>query len=307
MKEGVRRVFATSEFMSLPYNEFSGFHAKPPDAETYMRRMHWGAFQPVMENVPKGAQPWDARYPPEVMQAYRYYANLHRELAPYLHSYDQEAFASKTPIFREMDSKRLSARLGNEFFVKYVASYEHTARFKLPPGEWINYWDETQVLAGDAFYTIPAPPGREPIFILRGAIIPMDVRNDITGHGTVDSNGALTVAAYPKGNTSFRYYDAVNGWVVLEVKTRKQKLALCTKEGIPSQPLLYRIAGVRSKPNFVRARGGSTQVNGRKGVLLTEYATEGEAARAGRGWFYDAAAKRLIVKFSSPGRKCPEL
>jgi hypothetical protein len=290
--------------MSLPYNEFSGFHARPPDAETYIRRMHYGAFQPVMENVPKGAQPWDERFPREVMEAYRYYANLHRQLAPYLHSYDQHAFETKTPILRDMDKKRFSTRLGDEIFVKYVTSYEHNVRFKLPPGEWIDYWDESAVYAGDQFYIMNAPLGREPIFIRRGAIIPMLVNNDATGHGTSLSDGALTVNVYPQGHSTFRYFDPANGWLTFDVTARKQKLALCTLEQIPSQPLIYRIGGVRNKPNFVRARDGAIMVNVKKGEKLPEFGTERAATRAAQGWYYDAAAKRLIVKFSAPATTC---
>lgn len=305
MKIGIERVFATTPLMPLPYNEFSGFNATPPDAETYIRRMHWGAFQPVMENVPKRDQPWAPQYPPHVMEVYRYYANLHRELAPYIHSYDRHAFETREPILRDMDPARYSARLGNEFFVKYIVEYTDRVRVKLPPGEWINYWNESEIFQGNSTIIYPVPLGREPIFILRGAIIPMDVRTNLTRHGTTESAGSLTVNVYPYGHSTFRYYDPTNGWVTFDVQTVKQRIALCTLDAIPSQPLLYRIAHVRNKPNFVRVQDGAISVNGKWGTKLPERASAVQVARTKTGWFYDASAKRLIVKLSARGTNCP--
>ncbi len=305
MKIGIQRVFDTASLMSLPYNEFSGFNATPPDAETYIRRMHWGAFQPVMENVPKTAQPWDARYPAQVMQVYRYYANLHRELAPYLFSYDRAAYETHTPILRDMNTATFSARLGDEFFVKYVTDYRTKVSVTLPPGEWLNYWDETKLYNGGTTINYPVPLGREPIFILRGAIIPMFVNNNITGHGTTASRKLLTVNVYPTDHSTFRYFDDENGWLTLDVSSLKQRLALCTLEQIPSRALLYRIARVRNKPNFVKAQDGAISVNGQWGAPLPEYTSEEDAARANKGWYYDAAAKRLIVKLTARGTNCP--
>lgn len=305
MQMGIQRVFETTQFMPLAYNELSGFSNKSPDAETWIRRMHWGAFQPVMENVPKVTQPWDKRYPAQVMEVYRYYANLHRELAPYLHSNDRAAFETKTPIFRNIDSANFSAQLGSEFFVRYVTAYKRNLTITLPAGSWINYWNEAKVFVGGKTIKYPVPLGREPIFIRNGAIVPMDVRTDITGHGTTASRGSLTVNVYPNGHSTFRYYDPKNGWLTFDVQTIKQRLALCTLAQTPSQPLLYRIARVQNKPNWVRWQAGALGVNGQWGKKLPEYASEMDAARAEQGWSYDALAKRLIVKVSKLGTECP--
>lgn len=305
MITGIRRVFQTTPLMPLPYNEFSGFSNQHPDAETYIRRMHWGAMQPVMENVPKANQPWDPIYPPELMQVYRYYSTLHRELAPYLHSYDQAASETKTPILRNTNGSRMTAQLGNEIFVKYVTRYAERVQVKFPPGEWINYWNESQVFQGGsmAFYT--TPPGKEPIFIARGAIIPMEVRNDYTGHGTAASINALTVNVYPNGHSTFRYYDPQNGWLTFDVKTVKKRLSLCTLEQTPSKPIIYRIAGVKQKPNWVKAALGAVSVNGSWGKKLPERASELSVGQTNKGWYYDAVAKRLIVKITTRGTNCP--
>jgi hypothetical protein len=224
---------------------------------------------------------------------------------PYLHSYDREAYETHTPIFRDMNTARFSTRVGNEFFVKYVTDYTREVRVKFPPGEWINYWNDAQVFRGESTISYPVPLGHEPIFILRGAIIPMQVRNAVTGHGTPASAGALTVNVYPAVHSTFRYYDPTNGWLTFDVQSVKQRLALCTLDQIPFQPLLYRIAQVRSKPNFVRTADGAVSVNGSWGSLLPERANESDVAASTKGWFYDASAKRLIIKLSTLGTNCP--
>lgn len=305
MKTGIQRVFDTSSLMPLPYNEFSGYNPTPPDAETYIRRMHWGAFQPVMEDVPAGAQPWDDRYPTQVMEVYRYYANLHAELAPYLSSYDQLAYEHQTPILRQLSPSRFSAEMGNEFWVQYVTDYMQTINIKPPPGEWINYWNESQIIQGGTTSTYNVPLGKEPILIARGALIPMHVRSGQTGHGTKASAGALTINAYPIQHSSFRYYDPTNGWVKLDVTTAGKRAALCTLEAAPSEPIIWRVAGVRTKPNRVTVQNGAVGINTKWGTILSQRSSELKVGQSANSWYYDVSHKRLIVKVSPPGTDCP--
>jgi len=305
MKTGIKRVFATAPLMPLPYNEFSGFANSAPDSETYIRRMHWGAFQPVMENVPYGKQPWDPSFSPQVMQVYRYYATLHKELEPYLHSYDQQAFEDKTPLFRDMNAARYSTRLGNEFFVQYVTSYTGAVQVKLPPGVWVNYWNEAEIFQGNRTIMYRAPLGKEPIFIARGAVIPMRVWGSLTGHGSGQSQNALTVNVYPIDHSTFRYHDAANGWLTFDVKGPTRSIALCTLDNVPSEPIIYRIASIARKPDSVTEQNGAVGVNTAWGTPLTERKNVKAVGRNASGWSYDAAAKRLWVKISTLGTDCP--
>lgn len=305
MKTGIQRVFASTGLMPLPYNEFSGFNKTPPDTATYIRRMHWGAFQPVMENVPKAAQPWDPQYSSAVMQIYAYYATLHAELAPYLMSYDQAAFGTQTPILRDTNAAKFSARLGNEFWVQYVTDYVGEVKITPPAGNWINYWNESQIFKGGKTYTYSVPLGREPILIARGAIIPMRVSSPLTGHGTKASKGALTLAVYPISHSTFEYYDATNGWVTFDVTTDKQRAALCSLNAAPSEPLLWRVSNIRNKPNTVTAQNGAVGVNTAWGTAMQERGSEIRVGQNESGWYYDALNKRLIVKISNTGTDCP--
>src|SRR6266498_3131516 len=121
MREGSTRVFDSASLLPAPQSEFGGYDDTEPDAETYIRRMHWGAFQVVMENVPRAPNlPWQPEYPPLVLQTYQYYSTLHWELAPYLHSYDELAYRTGAPIYRDDDSATYTTQLGAEILVRYV-------------------------------------------------------------------------------------------------------------------------------------------------------------------------------------------
>lgn len=305
MQTGIKRVFKTSNLMPLPYNEFSGFAKTAPDSETYIRRMHWGAFQPVMENVPWGKQPWDATFSPQVMQVYRYYGTLHRELEPYLHTYDRLAFEQHQPIFSSTDSSQYSALLGENIFVQYITGYTRSVQIKLPPGEWVDYWNQAVVYKGNQTIQYSVPLGKEPIFIARGAIVPMRVSSGLTGNGTQNSANALTLNAYRYGHSSSRYYDDTNGWITFDMATSKARMALCTLDNAPSEPIIWRVTTIQQKPGKVYEQNGAIGVDTAWGTPLKEFKNEGAVGAASSGWYYDAAAKRLVVKISNTGTDCP--
>ena len=100
-----------------------------------------------------------------------------------------------------------SLRVGNELYVPIVTEPTRSMTIQLPTGQWIDYWDETQVYSGTA-ERLPVPLGREPIFVRQGALIPMEVQRPYTGHGTRESKGSLTLLVYPSGTSSFRFRNA---------------------------------------------------------------------------------------------------
>jgi hypothetical protein len=316
MAEGIRRVFDSVDILPAPFNEFLGFQSfpagtQPPTLEQYYRRLHFGALQVVMDNSPfENLDPWRSEWDePRLVLAYRYYAWLHLELGPYLHSYDRAAYETGAPIFRSPDRDAFTTMLGDEIFVAYVTGDAVTQLpVELPPGEWIDYWDGARTYVGPGAHVLPvgeAPPalasgavtGREPILIRRGAIIPMDVRRDYTGHGTRESDGSLTVLVYPAGDTSFRYFDDDAGrWVTLNASLAAGGLVLSTSRRV-SRPLLYRIEGWPEPPRSIATCGHRVLVNGDPTGMLPPADSEVAANGATQStWFYDETAKRLIVK-----------
>ena len=168
---------------------------------------------------------------------------------------------------------------------------------ELPPGEWIDHWDATRALSG-RLEGYPVPLGREPVFIRRGAILPMHVERDYTGHGTSASGGSLTVVVYPDegASSSFRYRpDASSPWITFSSTVSNQRLTLTADPGLPSQPVLYRIENWGGPPESVGVVGATLTVNqgGDMEDVGSEAAANGTDASS---WFYDPAAQRLIVK-----------
>ncbi len=303
LKTGIERVFSLADTLPAPFNEFTAFDLAQADEETYFRRIHWGALQPVMDHSPwQHASPWEPGYDAALLEDYRYFSWLHLELVPYLHSYDWQAFETNQPIFREPDAVRFTTKIGEELFAAFVTeSGLTTLPVTLPAGTWIDYWDPTQAYSGTITY--PVPLGHEPIFIKDGSIIPMQVSRDYTGHGTRASAGSLTVLVYPSGQSRFRYRDdAANRWIVLGADALGDTLTLGTSEA-PSQPLLYRVERWNQAPAAVLVCGTTVMVNGLAGQApsASEDAVNGATESA---WFYDAGAKRLVVK-AFPGSTSP--
>lgn len=323
MRQGIELIFsyvsqwppdpvASSRTLPAPFNEFTGYDASGghADEETYFRRLHYGAFQVVMDHSPlQHASPWNTEYYSSALLAdFRYYSWLHHELVPYLHSYDWQSYETGEPIFREPkriaraqgaptanpEPAEFTTKLGEELFVAYVTQpgVSRTS-FALPNGEWINYWAPSEVHSGDI--TVSVPWGREPIFIRNGAIIPMQVSRSWTGHGTAASSDSLTVLVYPSGKSRFEYRDdARNRWVAFEAEATANKLTLAASD-FPGQPILYRVERVIEAPSSVRICGTTVRVNSGAGIPASpnEDAVNGSTVNA---WHYDAAAQRLIVK-----------
>jgi LysM repeat protein len=306
MQEGIRRVMAVSSLLPAPFNEFTGYAMRVPDTETYYRRIQWGAMQPVMENdsLPKNGMPWDPQYPLQLLQSYQYFATLHWELVPYLHTYDELAYRDNTRIFQQPNAGNYSTGLGREIFVQYITDRMQSVSVSLPAGQWINYWNEQQVYTGPTTISYPVPFGREPIFIANGAIIPMQVRDGSTGHGTTASIGALTVNVFPSGHSTFSYSDKNQKWVLFDVRQTGNQVTLCTSVA-PSQPLIYRIARWPSAPAKVTTLGGAVGVNTSWGTPLAPLGSETAVDASGGGWYYDSARQLLIVKVAQVGSSCP--
>jgi hypothetical protein len=124
----------------------------------------------------------------------------------------------------------------------------------------------------------------------------MEVRNAQTGHGTAQSTGSLTVLVYPSGTSSFRYReDARTSWITFTSTLTDAQLTLTADPGLPEQPVLYRIGRWGAAPESVAISGASVTVNqgGSAPRLSSEAAVNGSPQSA---WFYDASARRLIVK-----------
>jgi len=148
----------------------------------------------------------------------------------------------------------------------------------------------------------PVPLGREPIFLRQGSILTMDVRNGHTGHGTSESAGSLTVLVYPSGTSTFRYREEATGtWITFTSRLSSGILTLTPDPGPPAVPVLFRIGRWGTAPRSVGVDAGGTLTVNQGGAVL-QVGSEREVNGSSRSaWFYDATARRLIVKAIAGG------
>src|SRR5262245_37610807 len=217
LKEAVSRVLSKAPLLCAPFAEFTGYaYLDPgsPEEEVYRRRLHFGALQPVMAHTPyANADPWSAEYSSDLLDSYRYWAWLHKELVPYFYSYAYRMFENRNRPVVQGGPDPYSLLIGDELYAPIVTRSTTRMDIQLPDGEWLNYWDESQVLSG-SLQDFPVPIGREPIFIRQGSLIPLDVERPYTGHGSGESAGSLTVLVFPSGDSSFRYRPSADeAWV----------------------------------------------------------------------------------------------
>lgn len=300
MRDGINRVFAKAGLLPAPMNELTSYafdDPSPPDEEAYYRRLHFGAFQPIMAHTPfANSDPWRPEYGSDLLSTYRFYAWFHRELTPFFMSYAIRMHENpRLPVIRAGASP-YTMRVGNEIFVPFITSPgARTVDFQLPGGSWVSYWNEQRVLSGSVTGE-PAELGFEPIFFRLGAIIPMEVQRDYAGHGTRESAGSLTVLVFPNGTSTFRYYDDITGvWTDFRSVRSGARVTLSAVP-TPRLPLLYRIGRTTTKPTSVGIdETGALVVN--QGGDLPEADNERQVnAATSSAWFYDRAAQRLIVK-----------
>lgn len=299
LRDGVNRILAKARYIPAPYNELTGYaylDGGIPAEDVYYRRLHFGALQPLMAHTPyANSDPWRPEYGPNLVRTYRYYSWLHKELVPFFYSYAYRMYERPDRPVLSRGPMTYSLRVGSELYAPIVTEDTKTMDIRLPPGQWIDYWDEARVLSG-ILAGFPVPLGREPIFIRQGSLIPMSVERGYTGHGTTQSRGSLTVLVFPRGTSSFRYRgNARASWITFTSTLSGTQLTLAAVPGLPQQPVLYRIARWGPGPSSVGIDGARVTVNQGGSVPRAgdEAAVNGSQEST---WFYDARARRLIIK-----------
>ena len=300
LKEAVRRVLALAPTVAAPMAELTGYDNEGdsiPDEEVYYRRLHFGALQPVMAHTPfANSDPWRREYGPGLVKAYRFWAWFHKQLVPYFYSLAYRMHEDPSQPVLRAGPMPDSLLIGDTIYAPIVTSPTERMDIELPPGEWIDYWHESRVVSG-SLPGFPVPLGQEPIFIRRGAIIPLKVERDYTGLGSVKSADALTLLVYPTDNSSFRYRpDAQSPWVTLTAAKSYERLTLIAEPALPREPVIFRIAGWSAVPESVGLFGGSVAVNQGGEMERAETEADANGTTEQSAWYYDAEEQRLIIK-----------
>ncbi len=200
-------------YMHSDVGGFAG--SKPTDNELYVRWAQFGVFNPVLRAHSSGALCEPIYYNDTVKSIVRPYFNLRYQLLPYNYTLAWENTTYGYPLARQMnffedrkDWQEIGDQYlwGSNFLVAPV--YDSAARTRtliLPPGKWIDFWDNT-VFQGDRKVTVDAPLEKLPLFVKSGSIIPMANQMLTTAFFKWDT---LTALYYPDKDVKsyFKMYE----------------------------------------------------------------------------------------------------
>ena len=256
-----------------PGIEIGGYGEIPPDKRSLIRYAQFAALTPLMENG--GLNGGEAEHLPwfwdqETVDIYRYYANLHSELVPYLFSYGVEANLTGESILRDADPEKSQHMLGEVILVAAITSDTEAKTVVFPQsGRWIDYWNEAIYYDGGIITHMNVPLQRYPIFIRAGAILPLNVTNAVTGHGDVSAAGKTTIVIYPSGVSDFTFHRPLGDGLEysdVRIQVDEQAGMIAVRGTVPGD---YRLR-VKSFANPVFVQGASR-------------------------WSYDSAAQYVII------------
>ncbi|NOY78933.1 MAG: glycoside hydrolase family 31 protein [Calditrichaeota bacterium] len=175
-------------------SDTGGYH-KPTYREVLARWLAFSCFTPIMEVGPTDNRaPWSMRFAPhydvELIAIWRMYAKLHTALMDYSLKYATEAHKTGHPLVRPLiyyfpeDAAAWKNWeeffYGEDFLVKPIWRKNQTqTSVYLPRGEWVDYWNPSKTFSGPRTLSVDVPLYKMPIFVRKGARVPMLNLNDV--------------------------------------------------------------------------------------------------------------------------------
>jgi alpha-D-xyloside xylohydrolase len=311
-----------------------GYEPPPTDIDLFIRWTQFGCFTPIMQmhrqlsepppkvSHPHGQYPWGyvsaaERADPlkngkefvdnEALRNYRFYAEFHTRLFPYIYTFAKESSATGLPILRPLvllhqdDPTTFGINhtyyFGSELLVAPVIEPNKTARgVYLPKGRWVDFWTNERIDRTDAGRNHPwSNPDRSklPLFARDGAIVPMlsELPQTLCDANYVNNDkirtpgDGLLFRIYPAGTSRFTVYDgtdvvcrAAGGGVEVKVTSPKPRpVRLTVLAGRPA-------SGVR-----------------RDGAALNETADLDDFDGETSAWRHDPTTQMLDIKFPHAG------
>ena len=177
--------------------EVAGFMGAKATRLDFTRYTQFGAMTACMINGGENGAfsshlPWF--HGDDVSEIYRQCVVLHNQLRPYMFSVLVDAHLHGGGLLRRTSFEQESHMLGNDIFTKAITNPEGKATFTLPEdGEWVDYFSG-ESYSGGTQLTKTYPIDRFPLFVRKGAIIPMA------------KDGGITYLVCPKGTTTRKLY-----------------------------------------------------------------------------------------------------
>ncbi|MBY6212819.1 DUF5110 domain-containing protein [Microbulbifer agarilyticus] len=296
-------------------------HTKGEDPELALRWMQFSDFTTSTRN--HGTTPRDVWSWGDQVEKLSYQSRMLRyRLLPYIYTYSWHIWQDAMPLTRplrlaypgEADDNRYVYLFGEEILVAPV--YKSAASFPgekmdvyLPKGDgsqWVDYWTH-QVYEGGQTIQVDASMDTHPhipLFVKRGAIIPMGP--EIFHIDPAVHADPITLDVYPKerGESSFTLYDddgetlgyqrGEQSFSRISVVSSDKQLEIVVgahKGEYAGKPKTH---NYRVKLNLIERDFQPPELNGDSLPALVDIDSENP-----RGWLYDKESKIVWIKFSS--------
>lgn len=211
----VIRAGQTAGLSGFPYwaSDIGGYFSSPT-ADCFIRWAEFGAFSPIMQIHGLGEHdPWNMG--PDVLAIYRKYADLRCRLFPYLYTCAKAAAETGLPIMRALpleferdpnvyayDFASFEYMFGPDLLVAPVAwDSMRQRRVYLPAGaDWVDFWTGEELAGGTVIYAA-TPPETIPVYVRKGAILPLQQTAMPLG------SPLREIRVYPAGDSHCTLYD----------------------------------------------------------------------------------------------------
>ncbi|MEI6579066.1 MAG: TIM-barrel domain-containing protein, partial [Eubacteriales bacterium] len=289
MRSALNDMMTSARYNYVSYgSDIYGFRGGDvKNKELYIRWTQLGALSALMENGNVGGnRPWS--YDTETTDIYRKFVTLHDELIPYIYSQAAYSYELVKPTMRPQFGT-YQYMLGDDIFVAPFFEEGNTRTVTFPKGDWIYMFDQTKTYSA-GIKKLTFGLDEYPVFIRKGAIIPIKVTNSLTGFGTALSKDYTTVLMVPqKGEKKFGLYEEkVKGAMISYVKGTN---SLNIKSTATARALLFKVNG-EATPLTVK--------NG-AGTELTKASSMAELVTLQSGYFTDGTTTWYAVKNVSAG------
>lgn len=291
------------------------------------RDFQWKTFTPMELNMDGWGS--NEKYPhalaEPVTSINRNYLKLKSELMPYAYSISREA-VSGLPMIRAMfleypnaytkgTATQYQFLYGPYFLVAPI--YQDTKSddkgndirngIYVPEGTWVDYFTGAQYAGNSILNTFDAPLWKLPLFVKRGAIIPMSNPNNNVAE---INKGIRIYELYPSGKTSFTEYD--DDGTTEEYKSGKGALTLIESELDKKGKVSLTIHPAKGDFNgFVKEKTTELRINvtekpkkltakiGDAKIRLTEVSSMDDFLKKENVYFYDASPD--LNRFATKG------
>lgn len=310
------RATMTASMSGVPFVtwDLAGFSGEIPSTELYKRSVAQAAFSPIMQlhsewggdPSPSVARtPWnmyDRTGDMDCINIYRKFANYRMSLLPYLYNQAKYTNATGVPMMRSMayefpnDTSAATVEfqymLGENLLVAPIENQGQTSKLiYLPEGEWIDlFWGAKR--SGSSWLTYNAGLDTLPVFVKNGSILPMNLNadyvfGDSVGNSTTQYQN-FTFRIYPKGNTTYDYYDYVDS-AQTQLTVNEDYANSSITVTVPAMSHTRSLQVFSGKPGSVSV-GGNT---------ATEYTDFNTFKTATTGWYYDKVQHLTYVRMPS--------